>query len=120
MQSDAKTVSEYLEAVPAERQEILNKLRELCQNTLTGYEEAIDYGMPVYRKDGVSAIAFASQKQYISLYVRPDIVLAHADELKKSSSVGKSCIRYTKPEKIDLKLVETLLKETFAETGGKT
>jgi hypothetical protein len=51
-----------------------------------GYEECLEYGMPVYKKDGTVEIAFASQKQYISLYVLKKEVV---DEFR-SALAGRS------------------------------
>ncbi len=69
MQSQASTVDQYLTEVPAKRMEALERLRTLCVTHLTGYEESMVYGMPSYSKDGTVAVSFASQKQYISLYI---------------------------------------------------
>ena len=47
------------------------------------------YGLPGYRKDGKVAAGFASQKNYISLYVlKEEIVNAHRDQLR-NANVGK-------------------------------
>ena len=113
MQSSAKDVTSYIREAPKERQECLTRLRKLCLETLVGYEECMDYGMPGYKKDGVGGIGFASQKNYISLYVTIESVLNANRELLKGLSVGKGCIRYSRPEKIDFSVVQKLLIETF-------
>jgi hypothetical protein len=46
MQSKAKDVATYLLEAEPERRESLAKLRALCQEMLTGYEEGMDYGLP--------------------------------------------------------------------------
>ena len=48
MQSDAKTVTEYLLEVPEERLATLKKLRALCRKHLKGFKESMEYGMPSY------------------------------------------------------------------------
>lgn len=62
---------------------------------------------------------FASQKNFIRLYIlRTDVMKAHRDLLKvKPVSLGKGCIRYSKPEKIDFKVVKLIVKATFESTG---
>lgn len=40
MQSTAKDVTIYIQEAPAERQEALTRLRDLCRATLTGFEES--------------------------------------------------------------------------------
>jgi uncharacterized protein YdhG (YjbR/CyaY superfamily) len=117
MQSNAKNVTDYLAEVPEDRRPALTTLRELCRSEMIGYEEVMMYGMPCYSRDG-AGVAFASQKHYIALYIGTDIMNAHRDLLKvKGVSLGKGCIRYSKPEKIDFKVVEMLLKATIESTG---
>jgi uncharacterized protein YdhG (YjbR/CyaY superfamily) len=116
MQSTAKTVDEYLETVPPQRLEALTRLRQLCLGTLEGYEESMQYGGPTYSKNGVVEVSFMSQKNYIALYVlKKDVVDRYRDQLK---DVGKGCIRYRRPEQIDFAIVEKLLEETVASSGG--
>jgi uncharacterized protein YdhG (YjbR/CyaY superfamily) len=115
MQSQARDVSSYLEELPEERRPTLTRLRDLCRKCLVGYEEGIAYGMPTYSKDGKPEVSFASQKNYISLYVKPAVVEAHLDGLAVAS-VGKSCIRYSKPEKLDFDVIEKLLVATREST----
>lgn len=119
MQSTAKNVTDYLDEVPAERKAALMKLRNLCRTSLKGFEESIAYGVPCYSRNGAVEVGFASQKHFIGLYfLRLDVMNAHRDLLKiKGVSLGKGCIRYSKPEKIDFKIVEMMLKATQATTG---
>ena len=77
MQSTAPNVDAYLAEVPAARRDVLTAIRQLCRDTLTGYEEEMDYGMPSYKRDGVIDVAFNSQKHYISIYVPVDVLAAH-------------------------------------------
>ena len=53
MQSTAKTVSEYLEEVPAERKPALIQLRQLYRTTLTDFEDPFstaDHATPAMEK----------------------------------------------------------------------
>ena len=71
------------------------------------------YGMLSYHKDGVVEVAFASQKNYISLYLLKEGIISDNENLLGGLNLGKGCIRYSKPEKIDLKVVSRLLKESM-------
>lgn len=113
MQSDAKNVNSYLKEVPQARRDSLNQLRELCVEILDGYEENMEYGMPSYKKDGEVEVAFASQKSYISFYIMKKPVLDKYRDQLTGLNVGKGCIRYSKPEKIDFTLVRQLLEENL-------
>ena len=114
VQSTATDVDAYLIEVPVERRAVLAAIRQLCLDHLPGYEEGMSYGMPSYAKDGVVEFGFASQKNYISIYgVKSDALEAHRAEFV-GASVGKGCIRYTKPENVDLEAVGRLRKATAA------
>jgi uncharacterized protein YdhG (YjbR/CyaY superfamily) len=119
MQSAAKDVTSYLQQVPNERQETLTKLRQLCLETLESYQESMDYGMPCYKKNSFAEVGFASQKHFIALYIlKKDVLDAHRDSLTvKGVSLGKGCIRYSKPEKIDFEVVKKLLVGTYESTS---
>ena len=119
MQSKAKTVPAYLKEVPAERRDALKKLRDLCRATLTGFEESMVYGGPGYSRNGVVEVGFASQKNFIALYIlRTDVMKTHNHLLNgKGVSHGKGCIRYSKPERIDFKVVEQMLRATQESRG---
>jgi len=118
MQSSAKTVTAYLKEVPAERRAALKQLRDLCRATLTGFKESMDYGGPCYSREGVVEVGLASQKHFIGLYIlRTDVMKTHKHLLKvKGVTHGKGCIRYSKPEKIDFNVVESMLRATMEST----
>lgn len=119
MQSNAKDVTTYIEEAPAERQDALRKLRDLCQKYLTGFTENMVYGGPSYSRNGEVEVGFASQKHFIGLYIlRTDVMKTHKDQLKgKGVSIGKGAIRYSKPERIDFNVVESMLRATTESTG---
>ncbi len=113
MQSKAADVTAYLEEVPEERRAALARLRQLCLETLEEYDEGMAYGMPVYLKNGVGEVAFASQRNYISLYIKTEVVEEHREALAAAKiKVGKSCINLPKPDRIPFDLVQSLLVAT--------
>ncbi len=70
----------------------------------------MSYSGPTYSKNGVIEVGFASQKNFIGLYIlKKDVVDKYRDQLK---DVGKGSIRYPRPEQIDFALVEKLLEGT--------
>ncbi len=107
MQSKASTVAAYLEELPAERREVMTKLRALCAKQLTGFEERMEYGMPYYKR-GDAAVGIASQKNYISIYgLRKQV--AESGVKLAGAKEGKGCLNFPKPEMMDLKQIEKLL-----------
>ena len=114
MQSTAPDVTAYLEQVPEERRAALTRLRQLCLETLEGYDEAMAYGMPTYAKNGTPEVAFASQKNHISLYIMKQDALRPQREALAAAKikVGKGCINFPKPERIPFDIVQSLLVAT--------
>lgn len=117
MRSDATTVDDYLAGLPENRRELLGDLRRECRELLSGFDESMAYGMPSYSRSGEIEVAFASQKQYVSLYIlRSDVLEAHRDQLA-GLDVGKGCIRYRGAGKVDHTVVRSMLTATTATTG---
>ncbi|MFD3788656.1 iron chaperone [Streptomyces cyaneofuscatus] len=117
VQSSAEDVDQYLAELPEARRGALTELRALCRAELTGFREVMAYGMPVYERDGTGEVAFASQKQYVSVYLlRTDVREAFADRLA-DHDMGKGCLRFRTPERIDFTLARDLLRATAAPPG---
>jgi hypothetical protein len=120
----AKTVKEYMKAVPQERREAMEFLHAFIQKTVPSLKphfayNMLGYGSFPYRnaKDEMiqwPVIALVNQKQYISLYVCSVVDGKYVAETHKSRlgkvSVGKSCIRLKKVEDLDLKALAQVLK----------
>ena len=107
MQSKAATVAAYLKELPDDRRKVMTSLIALCRKHLVGFNEGMEFGMPYYKRES-QAVGVCSQKNYISVYglrrqvVETGVTLAGA-------KTGKSCINFTKPELIDMKVMEKLL-----------
>lgn len=131
MQSEAKTVDEYLLTLPDDRAEIIAALRnQIRKNLPRGFEETMQYGMISYvvphklypagyhckPTDALPFISIASQKNHIAIYHMAVYAGALHDwfvkEWKKSSDkkldMGKSCIRFKKAEDVPVKLLGEL------------
>jgi uncharacterized protein YdhG (YjbR/CyaY superfamily) len=112
MVSKAPDVESYLKELPADRRPVVEKLRSLCRQTLKGYTECMEYGMPGYKRNGSMAVSFASQKQYIAVYVGAKL----ADEFRSAlpmANIGKGCVRFSKPEQMDFDVIKQLLRRTM-------
>ena len=114
MTSDARTVDEYLTQVPEKRVAALQKIRELCLAHLPDHEEGMVYKMPSYKRNNQVEVAFASQKQHISVYFLIHEVMLNNKERLAGLNHGKGCIRYANPDKIEYDLLIDFLKLTAA------
>lgn len=132
MKSQATTIEEYMEQLPAERQKPMQDLRTtILENLPKGFEETISYGMigyvvphSVYPKGyhctpklPLPFINIASQKNFIAIYhmgLYSDPTLMqwfqeqYAQRVPHKLDIGKSCIRFKKPEHIPFDLIGEL------------
>jgi len=139
MTSDAKTPDEYIASLPSDRKEAMIKLRKTISSNLPeGYKEVMSYGMIGYvvphsiYPDGYHCtpelplpfMNIASQKNYIAmyhsgLYADKDLLSWFVKEYPKYVSnkldMGKSCVRFKKPEIIPYKLIAELCTKMSVE-----
>ena len=139
MQSTAKNPKEYLESLPEDRKEAVNKLRNVILEKLPkGFEENINYGMLCYcvsfslYPEGYHCnpeiplpfLSLASQKNFIALYhmgiyADPKLLDWFVSEYPKHSKLkldmGKSCIRFKKMDQIPYGLLAELLGKISPE-----
>ena len=135
MTSAAATPAQYLKELPADRARYVTRLWEIvAANLPKGFEQTMTYGMPgfvvphstypggyyVDPKQPLPFLSIASQKNYVSLYhyglyADPVLLKWFTAEYPKHSSarldMGKSCIRFKKPEQIPYELIGELAKK---------
>ena len=132
MQSDAKTVAEYLSNLDDVRREAISAVRGVILDNLPdGYEEAMQFGMityvvplsvlaDTYNGQPLMYVALASQKRHMSLY----LTNVYGDEsvekwfrerylaAGKKLDMGKSCVRFRKLDDLPLELVGEVVAKT--------
>ena len=130
MHSNAKTVPEYIDSLPAERKPVIIALRKaILKNIPKGFEEVISYGMIGYvvphklypggyhvtPELPLPFIGLASQKNHIAVYhmaMSGKLLEWFQDEWKaytsKKMDMGKSCIRFRKSEDVPVDLIGNL------------
>ena len=113
-----KSVDRYIESLPEKRKKILSTVRSAILETVPEAEESMRYGMPTYDAAGDFIAALASQKQYVSLYMNSGVVAEHSEDLSHLN-VGKSCIRFTKLEKLPLDAIRIMLEETVEKNRSE-
>ena len=125
VQSDAKTVLEYLNALPDDRRAAIEKVRKIIlQNLPVGYVEEMNWGMiayevplsiypKTYNGKPLMYAALASQKNNMAVYLCSLQKVAgaeakFAEAWKKAGlklDMGKSCLRFKRVKDLDLALV---------------
>lgn len=135
MQTKATTPDAYMAELPEDRKAIMKKLRStITTNLPKGFEETMSYGMIGYvvphskypsgyhcdPKLPLPFISIASQKNFIALYhmgIYADSKLMewftaeYPKHVSGKLDMGKSCIRFKKPEHIPFELIGELVKK---------
>jgi len=139
MKIEANTVEEYLNNIPEERKEIITQIRDMVNENLPkDFEEQLNYGMigwvvphSVYPggyhcnpKQPLPFMNLASQKSHIGfyhmgMYANPDLLewfeKKYAREAPTKLNMGKSCVRFKKPEHVPLDLLGELVAKMSAD-----
>ncbi|MCP3976647.1 MAG: DUF1801 domain-containing protein [bacterium] len=125
MQSDAKSVEDYLAELPTDRFEAITQLRELILERIPdGYEEAMNWGMityqvplstypDTYNEKPLMYAALASQKNHFAVYLsgiyqedgKRDSFLEAYKETGKRLDVGQSCVRFRKIDDVPFEVI---------------
>lgn len=135
MRIKADSPTEYLSVVPDERRDGLTNLREvILANLPSGFKETMSYGMigyvvphSVYPQGyhctpalPLPFLSFASKKNFVALYHMgiydsPDLMKWFTDEWAKRDlgklDMGKSCIRFKKPDLMPFDLIGELVSK---------
>lgn len=139
MENSVETVEEYLDQVPEEKKGSFIKLYEtISKNLSEGFQEHISYGtigwsVPLKTYPAgfhcklntpLPFISLACQKNFFALYhmgiyAEPDLLNWFVEEYKKHSTrkvdMGKSCIRFKKPDDIPHELIAELCQKTLPQ-----
>ncbi len=139
MQIQADSPADYISKVPADRKAPMKKLRATIRKHLPkGFEETMGYGMIAYvvphkiypegyhcdPKLPLPFVNIASQKNYVALYhaglyANKDLLdwftSEYPNHSKRKLDMGKSCVRFKKPEEIPFELVGELVSKMSVE-----
>lgn len=130
-----KPVQDYIDALPDERREAFSKLiNTFMEHLPKGFELCISYNMPTFvvplsrypqgyhckAETPLPFISVASQKNFIAvyhmgIYAQQELldwfVQEYPKYCKTKLDMGKSCIRFKKPEQIPFELLGQLAEK---------
>lgn len=128
---NAKTVKEYIAAVPKGRRETVLFLHDFIQKAAPNLKPYFAHNMlgygsfpyKNYKKETIEwpIVALANQKNYVSVYVCAIVDGEYiAEKYKKELgkvSVGKSCIRLKSLEDVNLPVLKKIVKQAAKNPG---
>ena len=118
----AKTVDEYLAALPADKRRTLARMRALIKSAAPGASEGISYGLPTYKLNGRPVVYFGAAAKHVSLYAVSDrdIDGKPLAELKKYDTSGKGTVRFPPDKPLPAALVTRIVKANVARIRPRT
>lgn len=135
MQQTTDTPDQYIDQLPEDRKAAILQLRKaILDNLPSGFEETISYGMIGYvvphtlypggyhcnPKLPLPFISIASQQNFIAVYhmgmyndqqMLDWFIRVYPKHSKTKLDMGKSCIRFKKPEQIPYALIGELVSK---------
>lgn len=129
--SDTVSVADYLASLPPERRAVVAKVRDLVNANLpAGYAETMAFGMigwgvplsrypDTYNRQPLGYVALAAQKNGYSLYLMGVYAIAEQERKLRAAAatagkkldMGKSCLRFKKPEDLPLEAIGELIAD---------
>ncbi|MDO9275132.1 MAG: DUF1801 domain-containing protein [Lutibacter sp.] len=144
MKIEANTPDEYINKLPDDRKQVMNKLRKtILDNLPKGFVETLNYGMIGYvvphsmypkgyhcnPKLPLPFMSIASQKNFIAiyhmgLYANQKLLNWFLQEYPKYGNtkldMGKSCLRFKKMDQIPFELIGELSKKVTVKEWIET
>lgn len=111
--TSAKSVDEYLAALPEDARATLEKIRKAVKAAAPKAAEVISYQMPMYKQNGM-LVGFAAFKNHCSLFPGTKPIATFKDELK-AYKTSKGTIQFPIGKPLPAALVKKLVKTRLAE-----
>ena len=116
----AKTVDEYVAALPDDRRGPMDSLRRAIRAAAPEADETIAYNMPAFRtRDGRFLVSYDAFKSHYSLFPFTDGMLAAFGDELAPYLAGKGTIRFPADRPIPEELVTRLVAVRVAELSGR-
>lgn len=110
-------ITAYIKNFPDDVQEILNKIRNLIQETAPEAVEKFSYQMPTYDYHG-NLVHFAAYKKHIGFYPTPSGITAFKEQLSKFKN-AKGSVQFPLNEPLPYDLIREIVLFRVNENGEK-
>ncbi|HEX2054012.1 MAG TPA: DUF1801 domain-containing protein [Actinomycetota bacterium] len=112
------SADEYLAALPREKREVLERIRETVHAIAPDVEDGFGYGMPGFKLGGKGLLWYAAWKNHYSLYPLTEAMEAVLPKNGRYENNDKGTIRFPAGGAFPFDLVEQLVKARVAEVKG--
>ena len=103
------TIDEYIGLYPQNIQMMLSELRNIILSIAPASEEAIGYGIPTFKLNGINLVHFATFKNHIGFYPTPEPIVAFKKELTQYKQ-AKGSIQFPLDKSLPIDLIKRIVK----------
>lgn len=105
----AKTIDEYLDALPDKVRTTLENLRRTIKSVAPKAEEVISYQMPAFKYHGM-LVYFSAFKNHCSFFPGGSSLLAKMEDELKPYKTSKGTLQFTVDKPLPVALVKKIVK----------
>lgn len=112
--SEIASVDDYMNSIPENIKNTLEKVRESIKTAAPKAEEVISYRIPTYKLNGPLVHFMAGEKHLSFITVNSSVIKKFKDELKSFKTSGTT-IHFTADKPISSGLIKKIVKERVKE-----
>lgn len=117
--SKPTTIEAYLDSIPPEALEAINKIRTIIKKTAPKAEEGLSYGIGGFKQNGKYFIYYSGYKKHTSIYPAPRAHKDFEEELKNYKG-GKGTVQFPLDNPLPADLVKRIVLLRLAENEEKS
>lgn len=104
-----QTIDEYISLFPKNVQDILEKLKQVIEESAPKAEQMINYGVPTFKLNGRNLVHFAAFKNHIGFYPTPSAITAFKNDLSEYKQ-AKGSVQFPIDKPIPFEVVMKIVK----------
>lgn len=113
-----REIDAILAAMPQDKRDALQALRETIAAAAPEAQEAISYSLPAFRYRGRPLVSYGAASKHCAFYVMSPAVMDAHTELLAGYDTSKGTIRFKPDAPLSGDLVRTLVRARMAETDA--
>lgn len=111
------TIDDYLDSLPEDQRQALQRLREQIQRADPRATECISYSRPAFRRQKV-LVAFGAASKHCALYPMSASIVPRFKAELQGFSTSAGTIRFTPAKPLSEELVRRIVEARRLETGS--
>jgi uncharacterized protein YdhG (YjbR/CyaY superfamily) len=115
-----KTFDDYLNALPNDQKEALEKMRQVIKGIVPEAEEGISYGLAAFRLNGKPLVALGGADQHCAFYPMSSSTVAAFQTELKGFQTSTGTIRFQASNPIPDPLLQKLVMARIAENEARS